>query len=189
MILNHTPNTNLFHMGEAVLLLNAGHAEYDLKLNDRVTIHRWADDELDDSIHDSVPAAVPAEFRDLARGLDLDGWETVLHVGGPVHDIAHAFYRLACDLDPFMDPAQYTPGGDDDTFDYWPSGMNLLYQLAVDLDEMTKELPNRGDSKVLNYERPTLYLNGNRYRARYHEVLHNAKVLNVPEMEGIVPGA
>lgn len=171
MILSRQP-AGLFDLGRAELLLDAGHGDYGVR-NERVegttdnsrqlSFVRYYDGEADDP-SDGVPSHLQqyvvlegshrAEFAH-AEGADpivIDGWEQLLHLEGPVYYIGLAFFRLALDLDPACDPANYTPGGDDDSFDYWPSGMRLLYALACDLGTLTNDA---------------------RYIARYTEVVRN----------------
>lgn len=145
-----------FNLGRARLLLDAGHGEYMLPKD--IVANSWLVEEYEDNAE-----RLPEEYRWY---LDLDGWETVLLVEGDVHAIALGFYQLAMDLDPSMDPANYTPGGDDDTFDYWPSGMRLLHALALDLDRLTSNMtdPRRGAANP----------NGERYLERYRQIVFEA---------------
>jgi hypothetical protein len=134
VILSHTPDGGTlghWHMGTAELLLNAGHNEYPIPEHNvpskSIVKQEWSLDPEDEG----CPCS-PDQLRAIDAEAGPDGWETVVRLQGPVVDIARAFYELALTLDPSMDPTNYTPGGDDDTFDYWPSGMRLLHQLACD---------------------------------------------------------
>ena len=55
---------------------------------------------------------------------------------GPVLRLWKTFYDLANQLDPEQDPADYTPGGDDDTYDYYPSAFECLVHFAEILDDL-----------------------------------------------------
>lgn len=181
--------SSAFDMGYAGLVLNAGHGEYGIYDNERgfddLKVTAWAHDAEDFSPKAGVKKLTDGLWKKAAQSDDWyddsdRGWVTVLTVVGDVYYIAQAFYRLAMDLDPRMDPADYTPGGDDDTFDYWPSGMRLLYQLACNLDDLTANMKHR--DRELN---PI----GDRYRERYREVLARAVAREVPEMASSVPEA
>lgn len=202
MILSRTSDDDTlgyaWGMGTAELLLNAGHNEYSIPENDvpskSIVRQEWSLDPEEEG----CPCS-PSQLRAIDAEVGPDGWETVVRVQGPVVDIATAFYRLAMNLDPSMDPASYTPCGDDDTFDYWPSGMRLLHQLATDLDNLTSG--ERGEVGCTCGTPPFAPLEpsddcpfhgrrapnptGERYLERYRQVLGEALDRDVPEMEGL----
>jgi hypothetical protein len=76
----------------------------------------------------------------LSVGEYADRWTTAIRMKGRLHAHAEGFKLLAGSLMPCLDPAGYTPGGDDDTFDYYPSGLRFLREWAMDLDTHVKDL-------------------------------------------------
>jgi hypothetical protein len=68
-----------------------------------------------------------------------DDWGTVILIEGPFFRIVEAFQKLAAALMPSLDPSGYTPGGDDDFFDYWPGGMECLREFAIDLRSLVPD--------------------------------------------------
>jgi hypothetical protein len=192
MILNHTPPveqygyTGGFHQGEARLLLDAGHTEYGITpLNIPKVIHeKFTCTYYDHPLNEDCEKPLPDDLLKVLHKSDVYDeadatWTNYLLMEGEVFYMARGFYRLSLDLDPFMDPANYTPGGDDDTFDYWPSGMRLLYQLAIDLDELSKDFNDDHHRGIA--------VSKTRYLDRYNEVLSHAVAYNVPAMAGVVP--
>jgi len=116
-------------------MVSAGHDEYPLNDRDReyVTLV-WSyeyDDDPDDyaytpeweqKLHDMFVEEVGTE-PDTEWDL---GWENIYHVVGPVYAISGMLRDLLKDLDVEL-------GGDDDTFDYWPSGVRMAIAIAAHL--------------------------------------------------------
>lgn len=120
---------------EAPLVLNARHAEYLPAGNLARVLYEpeWNED------------ATPAEHADAVRhfgreaGLDADAVEAVLADLGD--DVEHYFVVVVQAADraaafaSLMAALAVTPHGDDDVFDYWPSGVWLALDLAATADE------------------------------------------------------
>ena len=145
MIIKHTLPTNneygsRFHQGEATLAYFAGHGEYWFDelhgprgLQFTLKVQKW-----DVYVAEEEGTKAPNWVKALPD-YEPEGWGTFVRISGPVYDLWHAFYTLTHQLDPEFDPADYTPGGDDDTFDYYPSGFAWAAEWAKDLDELDEK--------------------------------------------------
>jgi hypothetical protein len=161
-----------FNMGRARLILNAGHGEFGVEENIgrpesvKVTVYVNDPEDYPNRLFKKLTNKVWEAAKQTDAWYDDSDrdWVTVIKVDADVYYLGLVFYRLAMDLDPEMD-----------TFDYWPSGMRLLYQLAVDLDELTQRVPP-GNPGAYNRS-------GNRYRWRYREIVQRAKERGVPELD------
>ena len=138
---SHETYWSPWNRGKAVLLINMGHGEYPLR------------DDLDPGKYGSYVEGVTIETfdaYDLEEGKEAPDWWThytnievdarewglVTRIEAPVFALWLMFYDLANQLDPVQDPSGYTPGSDDDTFDYYPSAFEALCELGEDLDEL-----------------------------------------------------
>lgn len=112
-------------------VVSAGHDEYVLPLESGISCI-WSydyDDDVDGSygdaweqkLHDRYVAKNGSEPGDY----DL-GWERIYRVAAPRLVVRQALERLIADLDTDL-------GADDDTFDYWPSGVRLARDVADQL--------------------------------------------------------
>jgi hypothetical protein len=172
MILEYDPPVSKYHEGESAphmvgyispwdkgtcdVVLNVGHGEYPVEIGEVV----WdcGDDENPIRKIDLAPLLVRNdEYEGLWYDHDLFAWGTLVRYTGPVFALAKEFYRFSTTVDPEFDPADYTPGGDDDSFDYYPSAIRVLYEMALDLTTMT------GHERYLN-----------RYRAVIRNVIATA---------------
>jgi len=90
----------------------------------------WANDyEDEDEFGADWEAGLAARYRDEndAEPGDWDlGWERIYRIDAPADTVAEALVILLQDLDTIQ-------GADDDTFDYWPSGMRLALDIAARL--------------------------------------------------------
>ena len=132
------------------LLLDAGHAEYgpaNLADADTTVVYYHGDPD-DPKLHPEERAQF-IKFLALAASspnnwLDQDeDWTALVVITGTIHAHVQLFKTLAAQLMPSLDPAGYTPGGDDDYFDYYPSGMRFLREWALDLQEIIQSLPRQ----------------------------------------------
>jgi hypothetical protein len=85
-----------------------------------------------------LSASVAAESLAQAKA-DSETEGTWILLEGEVNELWKQFYELAGDLDPALDPAGYTPGGDDDTYDYYPTHFEVLAAWAQDLDAIIEK--------------------------------------------------
>jgi hypothetical protein len=116
----------------AELQLNMGHTEYSFPL-DEFDFSFYSADE------DDQPEMKPLTELPRPQGIDPDDWGTYLVFSGTRYHLKNAFVHLAAQLMPCLDPMGYRPGGDDDYFDYWPSGMEALKAFAKDLDQLFQD--------------------------------------------------
>jgi hypothetical protein len=114
------------------LLVNVGHGEYLPLVQDGLTA-----DLVWDPYDDANLAASEDEAALLARYREVTGlepnpdwdvtWASVQRWTGEPAQIEAALASL-------MDKLEVPPSGDDDTYDYWPSGVRLALQVAEALD-------------------------------------------------------
>ena len=130
------PDDKAFPIGYAALLLNVRHGEYNWgEIKDLSEMFfsldprdpEWPDD------RDFIGKWVPEEYWATWKS---EEWGTCVLVCGPVYRLLSAFHNLAAHVMPSLDPAGYTPGGDDDFFDYWPGAMECLREFAEDLTQV-----------------------------------------------------
>jgi hypothetical protein len=93
------------------------------------------------------------------------GHAAVISLQGPVVNLWRRFYSFANSVDPECDPTDYTPGGDDDTYDYYPGAFAALAEWANDLDRADAMLSSVVYRKFSAHERV----------ARVVKNLHRAK--------------
>lgn len=144
-----------FHRGQATIMIYEGHGEYALQraFNSlvgsfrhegsdlQIEVFTMEDDdtgELKTILPDWLASHLEAAKSKGDNWYDQWGYTTRLH--GSVYDLWRLFYAYANMIDPMCDPADYTPGGDDDTYDYYPSGFRALTEIAKDLDELDMHL-------------------------------------------------
>jgi hypothetical protein len=135
MILSNDTSTPHYHA--VTLLLDAGHGEYVPTMAQVVWWDNSDDVEGDEYTLASPlpnPAAV-AKYResDPAFG-DPDegnGWQKLIAIRGTLLSIKSAYLDFAAIV------ASGPSGGDDSTYDYWPSAVRLCQDWARDLDEIT----------------------------------------------------
>jgi hypothetical protein len=91
----------------------------------------------------------------------------VVRFTGDVVSLWWAFYEAANRLDPECDATRYCPGGDDDTYDYYPDAFDALVEFGRDLDELDRRLQVLGwePKQFTAYERIVRLLR-NLYRAK-----------------------
>lgn len=134
--------------GFYTLLLDAGHAEYNLH---PAAVYdpdgkfglgiEWfsqpeeGEDPEEQVLFDQVFNLLKDSPNNWLSGED-EGWTTLVRISGQWTGLLYAFKDLAARLMPSLDPSGYTPGGDDDYYDYYPSGMRLLHEMALDLTEI-----------------------------------------------------
>lgn len=145
-IIDYTPPTPLdttypywssFNRGTATILLNLGHGEYGFATNDQLTQDEWDPFDCNDEEPDGRDRTPPSWVTDSPSDWDADFGMRV-RLEGPVLQLWKTFYDLANQLDPEQDPADYTPGGDDDTYDSYPSAFECLVHFAEILDELER---------------------------------------------------
>lgn len=90
-------------------------------------------DNVKDLRTSNVPITVWKPLED-----EYGSWGTFLTVEGLLYGHFEAFSVFAGTLMPSLDPSGYRPGGDDDFFDYYPSGLDALREYALDLDELNR---------------------------------------------------
>lgn len=104
-----------------------------------------------DPLHDmrTLPEEVYKPFEE-----DFGEWGTFVMIDGPLYTIQQMFTAWAASMMVSLDPSGYLPGGDDTYFDYWPSGMEGLRGLAIDLDAIHKgsTILYEGDSFLRVYD-------------------------------------
>lgn len=122
--------------GAAKLLLHMGHNEYGPPEHPAVDIDPYSADMEMPEWAMAVRNRALAQDPLFAETFGPDAWASVALLTGGVFDLWGMFYEFANKLDPQQDPADYTPGGDDDTFDYYPSAFECLTMWARDLDEL-----------------------------------------------------
>jgi hypothetical protein len=138
---NSDPTQQVQH---AEVLVFLGHAEYSWGTVEglKETYYTFDPDELAEPADErfkrsedmrSLPEEVWKPFEE-----DYSGWGTFVMLEGTLQDHHRAFEGWAASLMCSLDPSGYKPGGDDDYFDYWPSGMEGLRAYAIDLDEAFK---------------------------------------------------
>jgi hypothetical protein len=110
------------------LLVSVGHGEYlpagVAELTASLVWDPYTDDNID---HTADPDQALARYREVV-GADPTGdwdltWETVQRWTGPRSAVDAALGSL-------LDKIAAAPSGDDDTYDYWPSGVRLALQVA-----------------------------------------------------------
>jgi hypothetical protein len=98
------------------IIASTGHDEYPLPVTEGVTVTtlwHWDNDE------DRDPDALDWQEQTKLECPDVDlTWETVVAIEGEPAAILRSLALLLMDL-------SFTPGGDDGTYDYWPSGMRF----------------------------------------------------------------
>jgi len=114
------------------LMLDVGHGEYMPADRELGTVTRWDPAEYYDTSPPSGEVAGEDMRRSLpewAKGLEVydPTWTTVVEFIGPPAALKRAWQSLLADV-------SSPPSGDDDVFDYWPSGARLLLDMAIDLD-------------------------------------------------------
>lgn len=131
-----------------VILIDGGHAEYSpIETYQKPSLEVIAigmRDDLDRLIEDNIAVALklaesPNNWLTPGDRDDVE-WTTLLRLTGAFHTHMQSFMLTAATLTPSLDPTGYTPGGDDDYFDYYPSGLRMLREWAIDLDEHAKTI-------------------------------------------------
>jgi hypothetical protein len=129
-----------------VILIDGGHTEYSpIETYQKPTLEVIAigmQNDLDEDIEENFDLAMKlAESPNnwLTPGdRDDASWTTLLRLSGSIYAHSTSFTLTAATLMPSLDPTGYRPGGDDDYFDYYPSGLRMLREWALDLEEATK---------------------------------------------------
>jgi len=128
------------HIPHAEVFFDLRHGEYPFPTDQLdAEIYHHIEDDVD---RDWAERKGFKDAADLPEDLidtideDLRNWGTPIIVKGPLGLHASAFQLFAGKLMPSLDPSGYTPGGDDDYFDYWPGAMEALREYAVMLDEL-----------------------------------------------------
>jgi hypothetical protein len=137
------------------LLVNVGHGEYLPSITDALTADLvW--DPYDDLTlkHTQTEADALARYREVT-GLEPNPewdltWQSVQRWRGEPAAVEAALASL-------MDKLEVPPSGDDDTYDYWPSGVRLALQVAKALDA---QLGGRRKAEVQRRIREVLEITG-----------------------------
>jgi len=125
-------------MDTITMVVSAGHNEYPIGCSEEL----WSSHNHDHLwLADDVEAAATELYKSLGLPeIDADvSWETIIRVTGQRETLNQALDMLLGDL------CGGPKGGDDDTFDYWPSGMRLAQQVAAvlgradEIDKRTEE--------------------------------------------------
>ncbi len=123
-------------------MVSAGHDEYPLDLTPfssdgtrqminvwpgpTFDVYQWGDDPANKGVDISTKWTEVTGLPESQRP-DADlYWEAIYHVTAQRAAVEHA---LEC----LIDDIAIEPGGDDDTFDYWPSGVRLALAVAEHL--------------------------------------------------------
>jgi hypothetical protein len=129
-------------------LVSAGHDEYQFFLQDPngrtvdeqklelVWAYDYGDDDDDVVYDDDWMERLREQFRQTVGEEPGDwdlGWEHIYRIDAPRAEIEDALTELLATLDT-------EPGGDDDTFDYWPSGIRLAFGVA---EKLSRDWPHR----------------------------------------------
>lgn len=118
------------------LLLDAGHAEY-MPTTGHIEVI-WAP--LDEFVEPLESDAVAAEALRIRLRAKYADWAPALEPYDPtwcqVIEWAGTQAQADAAFDNLLEQVAHVPSGDDDTFDYWPSGARLLLQIASDLDRI-----------------------------------------------------
>jgi hypothetical protein len=113
------------------LVLDAGHGEYMPGVAQGRTL-------FDPTEHDWVEGDEEVALAKLREHLPPEAlgfepydptWNIIVELEGTIEELAAAFESLLGDV-------SGVPSGDDDTFDYWPSGARMLLAFAEDMDEL-----------------------------------------------------
>lgn len=150
-----------WHRGFAELLIYEGHADGYLleRAVQAVKADKAIVSKLDSLMIESFDAfqheegpeehPVPQWLKDNIESAALSGenwydtameWGVTTRLTGEVHDLWLVFYAYANQVDPMCDPADYRPGGDDDSYDYFPSAFRALQEFARNLDALDMRL-------------------------------------------------
>ena len=110
-------------------VLSFGHAEYTLPaVPGLVQEHLWnpVDDFQDDWDENDAVAHFRTQHGFDPPDADLS-WESIFRITGSRSAIEQAFNGLLTEI-------ATPPGGDDDSYDYWPSGVRLAHDITGLLD-------------------------------------------------------
>jgi hypothetical protein len=141
------------------LVLDVGHAEYLPQVRYCVKMNVLWDPLHDDTVFEDDPQAdglmrlsLPAEIKTEFQAYDPT-WCQVIELKGALNELDAIFGEL-------LEQIEAVPHGDDDTFDYWPSGARLVMQLARDLDQVDEGMrihyAKRIVSRVLTQKDPEI---------------------------------
>jgi hypothetical protein len=114
------------------LIVSVGHGEYLPLAQEGLTAEVvWDPYEEDNLVHTEVEERALARYREVT-GLEPNPdwdvtWQSIQRWKGEPPQIEAALASL-------MDKLEISPSGDDDTFDYWPSGVRLALMVAEALD-------------------------------------------------------
>lgn len=148
--------------GRTTITLDAGHAEYGFKpasaySNNEdflITWFSYEDDRPEDHEENLLWRRAFLLIKDSPNNWLDDSelenpWTNIVQLTtNNRNDFLEPFRDLASQLLPSLDPFGYTPGGDDDYYDYYPSGMRLLREFAIDLDQIfSKDIEKYGPDK------------------------------------------
>lgn len=110
------------------MIVSAGHGEYLPVETPGVTVkHLWPPEDIDHDVTDDEYR----EMYELVTGNEADpdvdySWEVIVEITGGPNAIGD-WLTVLCRM------LVITPSGDDDTFDYWPSGCRLAAAVAAEL--------------------------------------------------------
>lgn len=164
-------------------LASARHAEYTLQGPGVTVTDVWDYECLEqfDSQQDEGVDEVTADMWTQATGLpetlfstewDLM-WENIVRIEGDADAVAAALDTLIADL-------SNTPGGDDDTFDYWPSGVIYAQDIAAALASVGR---NGYDEKIEAAVYAAIYGTG------FEDELYDKVGLTPPERKSAANGS
>jgi hypothetical protein len=114
------------------LLVNVGHGEYLPLAQDGLTAELvWDPYDEANLEHTDREEQASARYREVT-GLEPNPawdmtWQSVQRWTGDAAALSAALHSL-------VDTLEVPPSGDDDTYDYWPSGVRLALQVAAALD-------------------------------------------------------
>jgi hypothetical protein len=114
------------------LLVNVGHGEYLPLAQDGLTAELvWDPYDEANLEHTDSEEQAKARYREVT-GLEPDPawnltWQSLQRWTGDAVALSAALHSL-------VDKLEAPPSGDDDTYDYWPSGVRLALQVAEALD-------------------------------------------------------
>jgi len=112
------------------LWLDAGHFEYAWKEGPQPRAV-WSPFEVFDERFIDESEAYAAMREQVPPGIEVldPTWCTVLRVSGTLAELQLAYRSL-------LEDVSAPPSGDDDSYDYWPSGCRMVMHFAAELDRL-----------------------------------------------------
>lgn len=136
------------------LIVDFGHAEYDLPELRGVTVVDILGSDPDVDLFDLDDEQLAALFREKTGQEPDEAWDLTWQ---KIQQVSWSDDRqLLRALDLFLDDLDQNPGGDDGTFDYWPSGMRAALQLDAALGNVRSERIKEIAERIINMKHPAI---------------------------------